>query len=1186
MDQRQPPKLPFQPSPYARSPFPHPPPTSTPTSTSTSSSTSSIAASLSAAVAVAAHNGILAASPSAQYASASASAPSPSSARSTPSLSAHALASQTHTQSLSPSQSPAYAVHNPLQRRPSDSLYHSAASRPYPQDNAHARPQPASSLPSLRDINRAMPPPNSPPQPGPPPQQGQQGHAMMGYGPPPPRAPPVAVGPPMSFPSGRELPALSSIARTNSGGSTMSISAMLGGPPPAHRDSQPPPSHYPQHSSAAGSGPAFAPAVHASPRMHSAAADYPPFRRPQTPDHQRPYDPRASPQGHYSTPEIQRYGTPSAYHSRHPSGSADHGRDTNRLPPGPPPRPSSQPKAYQGMPPQPMEMGRAPGPNEGYGRREEMGRPAPGMEYNPERTGLRPTLYDDRYRVERERIERERGEAELRERERRERAYSGSDSGRHPMHPNEYGHREPPRNPPPFDRPPEARHPRDPREIRDPRDPRGDPRDPRGDPRDPRGDPRDPRGDPRDPRDSRDPREAQWGRPGPDPTYRAPMDHQRPHPDYPPSTGPYSSHPPPYQTAPPDRYPPVSHQPPSHNVPTGPPPYASPDQSRTNLLYPQQPPPQRQRPTEEAPPPPSIAYTGAHGPAQFESPRHRNNEDLSAPNGHQRNLLAIQEMNRKGRISPLPQAVQGAQLQQPGPAGEPGIKSEFGRMFAGIGNGVMGVSSPITSGAPMPFTNASLAKREDVDTSTPESGPDVVPKAPKGRRRKLKEEDKADDDSTGRLTPTGRAKRPKTHQHHHHHHRAHFHHHHPADPSAVPPGGVTPFKNLKGTVSGGPSPGERAVSIPHHHHIPRPVQHAPSAKPAQIAAPVIPPKPKTIVSSKAVLDSVAGRPRHHLGDFIYEPGLKAGRLIPSTSTHRSFASNPKPLPWDLIKDKENCTLTVKVARVHLSPLSREEITSRGFLWGTDVYTDDSDVVAACIHSGWIKGEWNEDVDSSLLDLNQMNEGKRRKGKASIASIDLESEGLITAPPASGPMSIPPQRDLHINILILPRLTRYSSSTRYGISSREFGGEYGARHTVHDGISFMVNSVRWVENGAQPQARLRGKARRERMRKAMSEVKGSLENINGQEREREKERIGRMRGEISGNWWTKEREGSEQKNNNDDGGEPGPASNGDKENHGADTDTSALPTKESKETQDKDVLMADADKAEEKGKGDQ
>ncbi|KAF4999407.1 hypothetical protein FDECE_11519 [Fusarium decemcellulare] len=606
------------------------------------------------------------------------------------------------------------------------------------------------------------------------------------------------------------------------------------------------------------------------------------------------------------------------------------------------------------------------------------------------------------------------------------------------------------------------------------------------------------------------------------------------------------------------------------------------------LLHQQQQQPPHRRPGEEGPPPPTIAYNGAHGPPQFESPRHRNSDDASAPNG-QRNLLAIQEMNRKGRISPLPQAVQGAQLQQPGPTGEPGIKSEFGRMFAGIGNGVMGVSSPITSAA-MPFTNASLAKREDSENVTPESGPEGG-KGKGGRRRKLKEEDgKGDDDSSGRLTPANRTKRPKTHQHHHHHQyvsqsplaafvnlssHPHHHHHHPADPTQ--PSGATPFKNFKGTPG---AVGDKGLPIPHHHHAPRPMhqnQHQPPKQPAQNAAPVIPPKPKMIISSKAVLESVSNRPRNHLGDFIYEPGLKAGRLIPSGPAHRAFASNPKPLPWELIKDKENCTLTVKVARIHLSPISREEITARGYLWGTDVYTDDSDVVAACIHSGWIKGEWTEDVDNQLLDLDQGTGDKRRK-KASNSTVDLDSEGLITAPPPSGPMSIPARRDLHINILILPRLVKYAASTRYGISSREFGGDYGHRHAVHDGISYMIKSVRWVENGAQPQARLRGKARRERMRKAMWEVKGSLDNMNGSEREQEKERTGRLRGEISGTWRKKDTE-------NEPKDKDGNPTNGDKENSPATNNTDSSKTA-TDEAQNKDVDMQDAEQPGEEAKTDQ
>src|SRR5687768_17595028 len=84
-------------------------------------------------------------------------------------------------------------------RRPSDRFSRQ------PDHPVHSRAQSASSLPSAHELSRAMPPPNSPPQ--------GQGHGQH-FGPPPPRAPPLAVGPPSAFPTGRELPALSSLTRS------------------------------------------------------------------------------------------------------------------------------------------------------------------------------------------------------------------------------------------------------------------------------------------------------------------------------------------------------------------------------------------------------------------------------------------------------------------------------------------------------------------------------------------------------------------------------------------------------------------------------------------------------------------------------------------------------------------------------------------------------------------------------------------------------------------------------------------------------------------------------------------------------------------------------------------------------------------------------------------------------------
>ncbi len=242
---------------------------------------------------------------------------------------------------------------------------------------------------------------------------------------------------------------------------------------------------------------------------------------------------------------------------------------------------------------------------------------------------------------------------------------------------------------------------------------------------------------------------------------------------------PYGNHPAYVHQPPPERFPPTS-QPLHHGNPTsqpGPPPghpFESPDRLRFAPLHAQH---QQQRgappggrPSEEAPPPPSVAYNGGPSAAVFEVGRPRPVDDGPSHAGPQRGLLGVQEINRKGRVSPLPQAVQGAQPMLQGPAGEPGIKNEFGRMFSGIGSGVrgIGISSPGPSGAQIPFSNPNL-RRDDVEPPHPEPTNETTTK-PRRKRGKPKEEDgKGDEDSNGRVTPVGRTKRAKTHAHHHHH---------------------------------------------------------------------------------------------------------------------------------------------------------------------------------------------------------------------------------------------------------------------------------------------------------------------------------------------------------------------------------------------------------------------------------
>jgi hypothetical protein len=183
-----------------------------------------------------------------------------------------------------------------------------------------------------------------------------------------------------------------------------------------------------------------------------------------------------------------------------------------------------------------------------------------------------------------------------------------------------------------------------------------------------------------------------------------------------------------------------------------------------------------------------------------------------------------------------------------------------------------------------------------------------------------------------------------------------------------------------------------------------------------------------------------------------------------------------------------------VGRQHLVPGAREEITSRRAVWGTDIYTDDSDIVAACIHAGWIRGEWPEDVDVDMLDLVVSDDSDKRGRRTAPTQPTSTSTNpdVLTEPPKTGPMAVPPNRDLHVTIVILPLLEKYSSTVRFGVKSREFGGKIVdslgmPQRSLHDGLSFMITGIRWVSNGGGTQNRLRGKARRERIRRALREV---------------------------------------------------------------------------------------------------
>ena len=130
--------------------------------------------------------------------------------------------------------------------------------------------------------------------------------------------------------------------------------------------------------------------------------------------------------------------------------------------------------------------------------------------------------------------------------------------------------------------------------------------------------------------------------------------------------------------------------------------------------------------------------------------------------------LGLEESRRTGRASPLPQAVQGAQAPPFMTGKDPGIKSEFGRMFSGLGG--LGSSTPLR-GSPLPLNGH--------DGQEPGEMMRRISSQQGRKPKRVKDESNVfdDDSNDGRGTPTGvlGAKRSK-HIHppgHHHHHAPH-----------------------------------------------------------------------------------------------------------------------------------------------------------------------------------------------------------------------------------------------------------------------------------------------------------------------------------------------------------------------------------------------------------------------------
>jgi hypothetical protein len=309
-------------------------------------------------------------------------------------------------------------------------------------------------------------------------------------------------------------------------------------------------------------------------------------------------------------------------------------------------------------------------------------------------------------------------------------------------------------------------------------------------------------------------------------------------------------------------------------------------------------------------------------------------------------------------------------------------------MFSGLGSGV-GSATPTpqqyANGTTTPSRLTPSRNVEGVDASRGVAENDEARGASKSGRggkkpRRPREETERGEAEIydGRMTPSLSQrgnKRSKT-AHHHHHHAHHHHHHHQHEHAEAPP---NPFNTIR--FPSNPLSHSSLITHPthHHHHHHGAHAHQPPHHHHHPPRPMpVFKNPTTTVNSKHLIEEVADRPRKHLGSHLYEADVSFSSSNLPSDPRTSFVSTMKPMPK--LDGHENSTYMIRVPRWYLTrskeeieagePNRLEEICKRRQIFGTEVYSDDSDVVAAAVHSGWLKGDfgdWNHDLQDVCAD---------------------------------------------------------------------------------------------------------------------------------------------------------------------------------------------------------------------------
>lgn len=199
----------------------------------------------------------------------------------------------------------------------------------------------------------------------------------------------------------------------------------------------------------------------------------------------------------------------------------------------------------------------------------------------------------------------------------------------------------------------------------------------------------------------------------------------------------------------------------------------------------------------------------------------------------------------------------------------------------------------------------------------------------------------------------------------------------------------------------------------------------------------------------------------------------------------------------------------------LAPLVQRQV------WGTDVYTDDSDVLGMCIHAGWVElpgldedktpawvppgeaqREWarigsprgdplagpraqEDNKASGAADAAEGYDATAQGGaqKQALSQKVEEARAEQEERPGAGTIALGVRRrtcDLSVMLRIAPRLIVYRGCPRSGIHSRSWGN-------THDGVSLVIEGVELTEPGHAHGAGRAGRKRRLAARAAATQA---------------------------------------------------------------------------------------------------